>query len=164
MNANAFDIAPSMPPAEMNPAAPTESPVATGVYYTLKRSGKRPLKFDGRLLGMAMSFEIGTPFWFEINIYQNNTGSFVLERKMFTKKEGEKDRFWAETYGSIDEVLDFLERHDAAHDVPVRAPFVTEGMSLADLYEQSLKARMTAEEARRQFQSLVGEMLYELTN
>jgi len=131
--------------------------------FKMKRDGKRPLMFDGTELCSAMSYAPGTPLWYEINIVQKLDESFVVEVRMFTKGENERDRFNAYEFSDIESVFEFLENYDTSHDIDCGIFKLSEaGVSAAELGLRSASLRLRMDEARYQFNDLVGQILYEL--
>ncbi len=84
---------------------------------TLRRTGERPLSFQGAELCNAMSYVPGTPLWYEINVYRTAGETFVANVRMYTRSENEKDRFSCYEASSFDEVLSWLESYDPADDI-----------------------------------------------
>lgn len=140
------------------PAAPANATET----FTLRRTGKRPLAFDGVELCMGMSYVPGTPFWYELNIYRTSLGSFVVAVKFFTKDDGDKDTFRAFQASTFDEVMSILETYDTSQDVRIDVQADDETLSVAELTVKALGLRARLEEARRQFAGLVGQVLYQL--
>lgn len=130
--------------------------------FRIKRSGMRPLAFDGVELCMAMSFVPGAPYWYEINVYRTAGQSFVVAVRLFFRSENERDRVRAWEFESFDQVMDCLEAYDAAADVRVEHFADEEQMSAADLAAHGFLLRAKAEAARAQYSGLVGEILHEL--
>lgn len=141
---------------------PAPAPANAADTFTLRRTGKRPLAFDGVELCMGMSYVPGTPFWYELNIYRTHAGSFVVAIKFFTKDEGDKDTFRAFQCATFDEVMSLLETYDTSQDVRIDVQADDDSMSVAELTVKALGLRARLEEARRQFAGLVGQVLYQL--
>ena len=128
---------------------------------TLKRVGARPLSFQGTELCMAMSFTPGAPFWYEINVFRTTDQRFVCAVRTFFAADNEDDQVRAWEFESFEQVMAHLEGYDPADDIRVdldpSAP-----MTLPELAANALALRARAAEARRQFATIVGEILYEL--
>lgn len=139
-------------------AALAQEPTA----YRLRRSGQRPLAFDGSELCMAMSYVAGTAFWYEVNVYRTTAGRFVVRLDMFTKSDLDRERHDAWECESFGEVLDLLEGYDAANDIRIDVEPDDPALSLADLAAHALALRARAAEARRQYGGMIGELLHEL--
>lgn len=136
---------------------------AAADLVTLKRGGARPLSFRGTELCMAMSFVPGAPNWYEIDVWRTVEQRFVLAIKQFFRDENEIDQVHAWEFESFDAVMAHLEAYDPAEDVRVDVD-PGAAMSLPELAAHAFALRARAEEARRQFRGLVGEILYDLEN
>ncbi|MEL6318840.1 MAG: hypothetical protein AAFR16_14505, partial [Pseudomonadota bacterium] len=130
---------------------------------TLRRTGAAPLTFVGGELAHAMSYTSGgAPFWYEVNVFRMQGAGFVGDVRMFAKRDGETDRFTVMVAESFDEVISFLENYDAAADVAIDLDLDDQELSLAELTAKALGVRIKAEQARRQYRNLVGQMLFDL--
>jgi hypothetical protein len=150
-------------------AALSQSPMFEPVHmgtpdqtFTLRRSGARPMSFIGSELCSSMSYEPGTPLWYEISVYRTSSRSFVANVKMFSKNEDEKDRFSAYEAESFDEALAWLESYEPANDIRIDLPFDDPGLPAVELGIRAAAASMRLAEARRQYRDLVGEVLFAL--
>jgi hypothetical protein len=127
-----------------------------------RRNGKRPLTFAGIEVCSAMSYEPGTPFWYEINIYRTSAHGFVGVVKMFSKSDDERDRSTAIEAESLDEIVHWLETYEPAHDIRCDLPFDPGGIAMVELGLRAAAASMKLAEARRQYCDLLGEVLFAL--
>ena len=138
---------------------PTAAPVAP---VRIKRTGQRPLVFDGTELCMAMSYVPGAPSWYEINVYRSTGQKFVVAIRTFFRSEDERDRARAWEFDSFEQVMECLEGFDAAVDVRVDRFGDEAEMSAAELAAEGFGLRARVEAARAQYRGLVGEILHEL--
>lgn len=141
---------------------PTASIGQSGLV-TLKRVGTRPLTFRGTEICMAMSFVPGTPSWYEVNVYRTAEQRFVVAIKQFFRDADEHDICRAWEFDDFDGALSHIESYDPADDIRVDVD-PSAPMTLAELAAHALALRAKAAEARRQYRSLVGEILYDLEN
>jgi hypothetical protein len=131
--------------------------------FNLRRSGKRPLSFKGTELCSAMSFTVGTPFWYEVNIFQKVDETFVVEIKIFTKSDNDRELFHAHEISTFSDVFEYLENYDPVCDVDAGpVDFAMRTKSIAEIGLQAAALRLKIDEARRQFGDLVGQILYAL--
>ena len=128
---------------------------------TLKRVGARPLSFNGTELCMAMSFVPGAPFWYEINVFRTDAQGFVVAIKQFFRDENESDLVHAWEFEDFDGAMAHLETYDPADDIRVDID-PSADMTLPEMAAHALALRARAAEARRQFRTLVGKILYDL--
>ncbi len=133
-----------------------------GAEFVLRRTGARPVSFRGVQISSAMSFVVGTPLWYEINLYRLADQSFVVDVRMFTKSDDDPERFTVMHVGSFEEALSALEAYEPADDVRVTVALDDPHASLADLTFQALALRARVEEARAQYRGLVSDVLADL--
>ncbi len=129
----------------------------------LKRMGERPMEFTGEELCFAMSYVPSAPFWFEINVWRRSEGDFVTAVKLFYRDSDRIDVCRAWTSDDFEAVMDALESYDAARDLDADVNLNAD-MPLVDLTAAAMTLRAWAADARRQYGSLVGQILDELEN
>lgn len=154
----------ALAPEVMTMDAPEMAPVEVAVpgrRFTLKRTGQRPLSFDGREVCTATSHAIGPCLWYEVNVYQKTDGFYVAEVKMFHKSEGQKDIFRAFEATSLDDVAMVLERYSPSDDIACRL-LLNDYMPAGRFALAAAALKLEIEEANVQFQDLVGELLFQL--
>ncbi|MEL6977979.1 MAG: hypothetical protein AAGM38_04790 [Pseudomonadota bacterium] len=141
--------------------APAEEP-AEASFITVRRSGQRPLGFRGAVVAHGMSFRVGTPFWYELNVFRTATGGFVADIRHFTKADGEQDSFKVCVSDSLEEILDFFEGYEPAHDVKADLDLDQADIAVSELAFKALALRMKVEEARAQYEGMVSEIFAQL--
>ena len=129
---------------------------------TLKRSGLRPLAFDGVLIAEASSHTLGTRMWYEINLYRNDAGGYVAEIKLYMKPIEQKDICRVEAFADLEGLMTWLETYDPSDDAVVDLVTTDGDQPLATAALAAVRLRQMIDEARREFRFLVGELLYEL--
>lgn len=79
--------------------------------FRIERTGKRPLKFEGELIGEAsggISGEEGAlPCWTEMAIYRTAGGKYVCEVR--SKAIMEMDSLKADVVKTLEEVVEYFE-------------------------------------------------------
>jgi hypothetical protein len=136
------------------------APVANTVM--LRRTGERPLSFQGVEVCSAMSYMPGTPLWYEINVYRTAADSYVANVRMFTKSDNDKDRFSVYEASSFDEAMYWLESYNPAEDIRADLPLDNMDVPVIELGLKAAAVRMRLAEARRQYRDLLGEILFAL--
>ncbi|MGL4636215.1 MAG: hypothetical protein ACRCWF_09560 [Beijerinckiaceae bacterium] len=134
--------------------------VASGHSVSLRRTGERPLVFQGVEICSAMSYIPGAPLWYEINVYRTATESFVANVRMFTRSENDKDRFSACEADSFEEAIMWLEAYEPASDIRADLPLDDADVSVVELSIKAAAMRIRLSEARRQYRDLLGEVLF----
>ncbi len=140
------------------PAPMTGGPEA----FAIKRVGAKPLRFHGAELAMSMSFVPGAPCWYEIQLFRTNDQRFIAAVKLFFRDEGEQDVIRAWEFDDFGGLVAHLESFDPADDVRVDVQPDDPTLSLPEMAAHALALRARAAEARRQYKSLLGEILHDL--
>lgn len=135
---------------------------ATPEVLTLRRTGLRPLSFRGNDIAHGMSFRVGPPLWYEINVFKVATGGYVADVRMFTKADGESDKFTVVACETLEQVAEFLEGYEPALDVDVAMDVDNQAAPLTDVAFQALAVRLRVESAKTQYASLVSEIFAQL--
>jgi hypothetical protein len=128
----------------------------------LRRTGLRPLAVQSREIASAMSFQPGgAPFWYEVNLHQTASGTYLIDIRRFEKSETATDFFRVIEVVDMDAVIETLETFDPAGDI---VPKMDLGASRAtiELAIEAASLKLLMLESRRQFQELVGEILHGL--
>lgn len=134
----------------------------SGMAYAIKRSGGRPLRFEGSELAMAMSYTSSIPYWYEINLYRTKDQKFVTAVRLFHQASDKQDTVRAWESASIDEAIDKMTRYDAGYDVPVELDFDGHGMPPSEMAAKAMQLQARISDMRHHYKSLVGEFLHEL--
>lgn len=151
-----FDEAPIAAEAPVDPAA------LGPMSHTLRRTGGRPISFAGVQLTMAMDYAPGCEMWFEINLYRTAEERYVADVRNFKRDADEQDCFSVYEADSLDAALAALEGHDPANHIAIGFDLEAADASLADLTFRALALRVRVENARRQYRTLLGQVLYDL--
>jgi hydroxymethylpyrimidine pyrophosphatase-like HAD family hydrolase len=120
--------------------------------YTIPRSGRAPLAFDGCLIahddGQTVNSQRQTR-WHVIDIYQTSDGKYALVVEYHTTWKGEANHTDAGKYSTPEEVTRALEAYDPVKHV--------QGWPVGKTYEDRQK-RLLAE-VRSRFKAQVGSVL-----
>lgn len=134
----------------------------TAPTVRIRRTGARPLVFEGIELAMAMSFTPALPYWYEINLYRTNEQHFAVAIRLFYQSASEQDHVRAWECDSLDQALDKIANYDAAQDVRFAIDPAASNLAAAELAAMAMELRARIMSARAHFASLVGEFFYEL--
>jgi hypothetical protein len=128
----------------------------------LRRTGQRPLVFEGVEVCSATTHAPGPSLWYEINLFRKKAGSIVIDVRFFSKTDAMKDRFATFFADDFDEVAHILESYQPAADVTADIPLDDDGIPTGEIALQAAVVRMRMDEAKRQFADLAGEILHQL--
>ncbi|MEL6318173.1 MAG: hypothetical protein AAFR16_11110 [Pseudomonadota bacterium] len=112
----------------------------------LRRTGLRPLVFQGRQLARAQCGEPDGPFRYLLNVFEESAGGYVLEirfqRRDRAPEEPCADRFFVRRLESVDEMIALVRAYDAAEDVDCfDALALIEDDALATLDDEEIAER-----------------------
>jgi len=128
----------------------------------LKRTGSQPLAFGGAPILCATSFRPGPSLWYELNLYRVEGGGVVVQTIAYKKSDKENDIFHAEMFKTLDEAIDHIEAYDTEQDVEILDQ--DDDAHGAGLTLRSLLVRKKIDEARTEYRTLCGNVLFELAN
>lgn len=132
------------------PAAPAQS---------LRRTGKRPYAFNGKVLATVCGVTPALPYWYEINVYRTVIDTFVCDTRLFNKSPDLPDLFRVMEADTLDAAFDHLEAYDAAFDLGSVDELGRPGQSPADLALGIARLQMRADAIRAHYASVVADML-----
>lgn len=146
-----------------------ESPSATGapggmpmMEQCLRVTGQRPRRFMGRHVAMATGWNNAVERWYEINLYESDAGHIVCDVRLFNKSADNSDLYRVARAADWAGAVSWLEGYDPAHDLVCNVGVDDETLSAADVSLRGIMIRQAILELKTQYQSLVGNLLYEL--
>ena len=140
-----------------------ELDVAAMPLLRLKRTGARPLLFNGRTVATVCGVTPLLPFWYEINVHRTLQGRYVSDIRLFHKSPYRSDLFWVAEHDELDEAIAHLERFDPVGDVlPPQQP-AAESTSSAELALWIARLQLQVHQATEHYRTLAGELLAVLT-
>lgn len=161
----AFSMAPverSASPLLREPVVESGSGMASPSVVTLRVSGGKPLRMHALLLAEGTSWALGTAAWHEVALYRRDHGEVALAIKTFKKAQNETDVFRAEIFPNLAEAVAFLEGFDPTSDLTVDLDAADRRVSAAHIALRAAALRQRMDEITRQYQALVGELLFHL--
>jgi hypothetical protein len=131
--------------------------------FHLRCTGSRSRVFSGQLMCSAISYIPGNAFWYEISLYHQNSGAYVVTIKRFTHDEEGIDLFRVFDADDMDSLVSTLEDYEPADDFDASQLGIDDMTASANIVAlRAVGLRLKIEEARRQYGDLVGEILYQL--
>ncbi len=129
----------------------------------LKRTGRRPLLFNGQTIATLCGVTPALPFWYELNVHRTVIGSYVTDVRLFHKSPDHHDLFWVEEHDEMDGVVAYLERYDPSGDISVPREMATRAGSAAELALRTARLQMQVDAITQHYRALVGELLHTLS-
>jgi hypothetical protein len=128
----------------MTPIAPLPAAVAPEIAYIIRRSGQRPLRFEGMLMVEHVSPAEGMERRHTIRLYETTQGAVVIEIALEAADGSVLPHIVTEMVDSMGEAESFIRSYDPAAQAPLM-------LDLSSLDGQSISAQAAALEtgARR---------------
>ncbi len=126
--------------------------------FTLRRTGKRPLRFQGWQIVQASGSQ-ASPVAYDINLYETEAGAFVAELLAHRDGAAERDVARVEVFDSLDAAATWLEGFSPAADLPVAQDLVNGETPLAIAALQVVRLRQGLRAVEDEYRALVSEVL-----
>lgn len=136
-------------------------PAAILPIVSLRRTGLRPLAFNGTTIVMASGISPDLPFWYELNVHRTDTDGFVSDIRLFGKPANSSDIFRVTEHDTLAEVFDLFEAYDSSADLAA-TPDLPSTASHAALALHRASLRMRVNQITDHYRALVGGFLAKL--
>jgi hypothetical protein len=103
-------------PAGLLPDQHDAPPPAT---FTLRRTGRKGVRFDGWQLIEAIGSDGSRPAWHDLNVYRTTKGCIVVELTARRGQPEHKDIAHVKTFDDLNAAAAWLEAYRAADDAPI---------------------------------------------
>ncbi|HEX2943078.1 MAG TPA: hypothetical protein VHO91_18650 [Rhodopila sp.] len=87
--------------------------------YTLRRTGRKPVRFVGWQLIEATGADTAKSVWHELNVYRTIGDKFVVELTVRRRQAEELDKTCVSSFPDLAAAAAWLENYRPADDVPV---------------------------------------------
>jgi hypothetical protein len=136
----------------------TEASEAGARSFTLRRVGRRPLRFQGWQLVEATGYTPAAPVWYDINVFETRAGSIVVELLVHREAMSEPDLSHVEIFKTIAEAAAWLEQYTPAADMAVGGTVAQNNTPLAFAVLQAVQLRQRLARVDDVFRSLLSEV------
>jgi hypothetical protein len=156
-------VMPEAEPAEAGLPVPAPLPQALpepASQITLQVNGTKPLKMRAELLAKGSSWSPDTPAWHELAFYRRDDAEVAVALKTFRNPGGEKGIYRAEVFRNLEEAMAWIETFDPTADLVVDLDASDRRLSATEIALRAAALRLRADAISRQFQALVGELLF----
>ena len=82
--------------------------------FTLRRSGGRPARFSGRLIGQRSGLRPGAAVWHDLSLFQTDDGRFVAEIRAASRAHPAGEQFHVRITATLEEALTCFEQYRSA--------------------------------------------------
>ncbi|WP_375428537.1 hypothetical protein [uncultured Sphingomonas sp.] len=126
---------------------------------SLKRTGRRPLPFDGKTIATACGVTPALPFWYEINVHRTVADGYLTDIRLFNKTADDPDLFWVREHDDLEDATVHLERYDPAGDVTPPRQMAELAPSAAELALRIARLQLRVDQMTQHYRALVGDLL-----
>ncbi|WP_375401787.1 hypothetical protein [uncultured Sphingomonas sp.] len=130
---------------------------------SLRRTGRRPLPFNGETLATVCGVTPSLPFWYEINVHRTVVGSYLTDVRLFNKTADELDLFWVQEHDELEDAVAYLERYDPAGDVTPPRQVAEIASSPVELALRIARLQLRVDQITQHYRALVGDLLNTLS-
>lgn len=141
-------------------------PVAPGdgdpAVHTLRRTGRKAVRFSGWHLIEAIGANEENAVWHELNIYRTTTDEVVVELIVRRNTAEHRDLFRVNTFADLAGAAAWLEGYAPADDVPIPAGLGAVDTALPWAVLQSVQLRQRIEQIEIDYRTLLSEIFVAL--
>jgi hypothetical protein len=124
--------------------------------YTLRRTGRKALRFDGWQLVEAFGPHETRHVWHDLNLYRTRANAIVVE--LIVHRRGHPDLSRVTSFKTLDEAAAWLETYAPGSDAPVPPELgAPENLPLAML--QALQLRQIMARVEQDYRELLSDVL-----
>lgn len=125
--------------------------------YTLRRTGRKPVRFEGWQLIEATGADRAKSVWHELNVYRTVDNTFVIELTTRRRLPEEQDKACVKSFPDLAAAAVWLENYRPADDVPV-PPGLTAEAALPWAVLQAVQLRQCISRVVLDYQTLLSEV------
>jgi hypothetical protein len=126
--------------------------------WTLRRTGRKPIRFEGWQLIEAAGSDGRSPIWYDLNLYRTTAGGIVVELVARRQAMGHQDLFRVKTFEDLDTAAGWLEGYGYAEDVPVPPGMSAAETALPWAVLQAVQLRQCLERIEADYHALLSEV------
>jgi hypothetical protein len=131
---------------------------AAGHRFTLRRTGRKPVRFAGWKMVEAVGGGETAPLHYDLAIYRTTGNHFLCE--LIARRAGveAQDIFRVESFAALDPLTQWLQSHDCATDVPVPSCLAAQDGPLALAVLHAVRLRDTIARIEGEYQDLLSDV------
>jgi hypothetical protein len=126
--------------------------------FTLRRTGRRPTRFDGWLLVEASSAPDAGGVQYDVRLYRSTRGRIVAELVAHRGEPDAPDLEHVETLASLEEAADWLLRHRCASDLSLPAALNHEDTPLLQAALLAVRVRQQTARLQDEYNALLSDV------
>jgi hypothetical protein len=140
------------------PAEERSAAVPPAVEHTLRRTGRKPVRFEGWQLIEAVGPEGRAQIWYDLNLYRTVADSIVVELVARRRVADDQDLFHVKTFPDLAAASVWLEAYRCAEDVSVPADLLTADTALPWAVLQAMQLRQRLDRIETDYHALLSEV------
>lgn len=123
---------------------PFSSAPAPAREFTLRRTGRKSVRFSGWQLVEAKGCGEGDAIWYDLAMYRSDADAIIVELIARRGLAGEQDVSRVESFADVQEAASWLEAYSVGNDVPIPPALSAEDgpVALAVLKAIQLRQRL----------------------
>jgi hypothetical protein len=133
-------------------------PVSPPVLHTLRRTGRKAVRFTGRQLVEALGNPEPGTIWYELSIYRSEADSIIVELIARRSAVDEHDLSRVEVFASLSEAASWLETYPCAADVPIPSALASDDSPMATCVLQALQLRQRISRISDEYHGLLSDV------
>jgi hypothetical protein len=126
--------------------------------YTLRRTGRKPIRFDGWQLVEAVGATVAGHVRHDLNVYQTVQGSYVVELIVRREMPDYQDLYRVKTFEDLSAAAAWLEAHPAGDDVPIPDGLANLDTALPWAVLHSVQLRQCIDRIEADYHALLSEV------
>ena len=126
--------------------------------FTLRRSGRKAVKFSGWQMVEATGAGETAPMWYDLRLYRSDTNQFIVELVARRQQLDEQDLCRVEVFDTLEAASLWLENYACANDVPVPAALVDGAAPMAAAVLHAVQLRQRIARIGEEFHSLLSDV------
>jgi hypothetical protein len=126
--------------------------------YTLRRTGRKPVRFSGWQVVDAQGAGENGALWYDLALYRSDSNAIIVELVARRQKLDAPDLSRVEVFDSLAAASSWLESYTCSHDVPVPTDLAVEGKPMVDAVLQAVQLRQHIERIRDDYQGLLSDV------
>ncbi len=130
--------------------------------HVLKRTGRRPLLFNGSTLATVCGVTPALPFWYEVNVHETVVKTYLTDVRLFNKTPDEPDLFWVREHDELADAVAYLEGYDPAGDLVPPRQMAEIAPSAAELALRIARLQLRVDQITQHYRTVVGDFLHTL--
>jgi hypothetical protein len=126
--------------------------------HTLRRTGRKPVRFEGWQLVEAIGAHGNRDIWHDLNIYRTVKGGIVVELIIRRASADQQDLSRVKVFADLAAAADWLEAYRPAEDVPIPAGLGVFDTALPWAVLQAVQLRQRIDRVDTDYHALLSEV------